>query len=308
MEQSSFSAEGKSHEEGAAFRTQPLSGPAFFSNPLSTGSARRGIGTIAGASVMSALMAAAATFGVLHFEETDSGAVSAFTTATPIATAAALETTGSMSALLSRVEPGVVTISTTAFASYGRRGVQQSEGAGTGMILTSDGTILTNAHVVAGANTIEVKVPGKDNSYTATLVGIDDNEDVAVLKIDASGLTPVTLGSSDAMNVGDPVVAIGNALALPGGPTVTTGIVSAKDRELEDSTVTLTNVMQTDAAINPGNSGGALVNSQGEVIGMNTAVSSDAQNIGFALSIDHVKTVVQKLKSGAAGPNANAAV
>ncbi len=266
---------------------------------------RHALRLVFAASAMSAITAGAATFGVLHLERIDPPANTAITAIAPIATPAALTGTSGMSELLARVEPGVVTITTQSYSSFGRRAVQQ-EGAGTGMVLTADGEILTNAHVVSGATNISVKVPGSDKTYTATIVGIDTGEDIALLKIDATGLTPVVLGSSDAIQVGDPVVAIGNALALPGGPTVTSGIVSAKDRELQDDSVNLTNVIQTDAAINPGNSGGALVNSQGQVIGMNTAVSSDAQNIGFALAIDHVQVIVKRLEASAPAGTQNA--
>lgn len=270
------------------------------SAPVAPNSKRRSVGTVLAAGMLSAVAAAGSTLGVLHF--TDGGPAVAYTS-TPITATAVSQTTTSMSALLAKVEPGVVTISTTGFSSYSRYGVQQEEGAGTGMVLTSDGVVLTNAHVVADASTISVKVPGDENkTYKAAVLGVNTERDVAVLKLtDASQLTTVTLGSSEAMQVGDPVVAIGNALALPGGPTVTTGIISAVDRSIQDDTTTLNDLFQTDAAINPGNSGGALVNSAGEVIGMNTAVSSDAQNIGFALSIDSIKDLITQLENGQGG-------
>jgi serine protease Do len=122
---------------------------------------------------------------------------------------------------------------------------------------------------------------------------------VAILKIrNASNLPTVVLGDSGRMRVGDDVVAIGNALALPGGPSVTTGIVSATDRSINDPNEQLSSLIQTDAAINPGNSGGPLVNADGEVIGMNTAVRSDAQNVGFAIAINTVKPMISSLRQG----------
>jgi len=138
------------------------------------------------------------------------------------------------------------------------------------------------------------------------LVGADPADDVALVKIKgASGLPTVQLGDSDAAKVGDDVVAIGNALALAGGPTVTEGIVSAKDRTLAGQGSDLAGLIQTDAAINPGNSGGPLVNSSGQVIGMNTAVIEDAgsngavaQNIGFAIGINRIKPLIENIRSG----------
>jgi S1-C subfamily serine protease len=176
--------------------------------------------------------------------------------------------------------------------------VEPSQGAGSGIILTGDGYVLTNNHVISGATSIRVTL-AKGETKTATLVGGDPENDIAIVKIDgASGLPAATLGRSSSLKVGEPVVAIGNALALPGGPTVTAGIVSALDRTIEDSDVRLTGLIQTDAAINPGNSGGALVNIRGEVIGMNTAIIQNSNNIGFAISIDKARPVIDDIRKG----------
>jgi putative serine protease PepD len=203
-------------------------------------------------------------------------------TAAPPA-AAALD----VKAILAKVEPSVVDI-----VSSNRRG----SGEGTGIIISSDGYVLTNAHVVDGANRVSVGVAGGSRALTATVVGADDAHDVALLKIEgASGLPAAELGRSADVNVGDDVVAIGNALGLRGDPTVTRGIVSALNRTVEN----LTGMIQTDAAINPGNSGGPLVNSAGQVIGINTAVAAQgAQNIGFAIPIDKAKSLADRLKTG----------
>jgi S1-C subfamily serine protease len=172
------------------------------------------------------------------------------------------------------------------------------EGAGTGFIVSSDGKIVTNDHVVDGAQQVQVTL-SNGTTKSAKVLGADPNADLAVLKIDGTNLPTVKLGNSDDVAVGDPVVAIGNALALQGGPTVTEGIVSALGRTIsEQNGVRLQHVIQTDAAINPGNSGGPLVDSQGRVIGINTAVAGQAQNIGFAISIDQAKQVVSDLESG----------
>lgn len=210
--------------------------------------------------------------------------------------------------VLARAQPAVVSIQTEAFVQadqfFGR--VQRVQGAGTGMVLTPDGEVLTNNHVVEGAQEIRVTFDGESEPRRADLVGADPANDVAILKIrDASGLPTVVLGSSEGLRVGDDVVAIGNALALAGGLTVTRGIVSALDRSVGDTTERLDNLIQTDTAINSGNSGGPLVNAAGEVIGVNTVVirasenGAPVENIGFAIAIDAVKTILPNLRTGA---------
>jgi serine protease Do len=212
--------------------------------------------------------------------------------------------------VLSKVEPAVVSVRTEAFQRGGLffNDVQRVRGAGTGQILTSDGDVLTNSHVVEGATTITVTLQGDKNARPADLVSRDPVADVAIVRIrDAHDLPTVKLGDSDKLQVGDGVLAIGNALDLVGGPTVTEGIVSALNRSLGDdqgSSEQLTNLIQTDAAINNGNSGGPLVNAAGEVVGMNTVViqstgsGNAVQNIGFAISINSIKPVIDQLKSG----------
>jgi len=212
---------------------------------------------------------------------------------------------GDIRSILAKVEPAVVSISTQGFSEGGFLDVVPSEGAGTGMIITPDGDVLTNAHVVAGASEIKVKLSTGERVYDATVLGGDASADVALVHIQGvSDLPTVTLGKSADLEVGDQVVAIGNALALPGGPTVTTGIVSALDRTLGSRTDMLEHLIQTDAAINPGNSGGPLANADGEVVGMNTAVIQNtgggegAQNIGFAIATDTIRPLVDDLRNG----------
>ena len=180
---------------------------------------------------------------------------------------------------------------------------QQTTGAaaGSGFIFTDDGYILTNYHVVEGATSITVSTYD-GTSYDATLIGYDESNDVAVLKIDAEGLTPVVIGDSDKLNVGDNVVAIGNPL---GELTFsqTSGIISALDREVTMSSGTSMDLIQTDCAINSGNSGGALFNMHGEVIGITNAKysssssssSASIDNIGFAIPINHVYSIVTSI-------------
>jgi S1-C subfamily serine protease len=183
------------------------------------------------------------------------------------------------------------------------------------MILTSDGEVLTNNHVVAGAGTLTVTLFGQTNPLPAHVIGTDPAQDLALVQIEhANGLPTVQLGDSNAARVGDNVLAIGNALALAGGLSVTEGIVSSKNRaltatsDLTGRSENLSGLIQTDAAINSGNSGGPLVNSSGQVIGMNTAVAEStqgnapAQNIGFAIAIDTIKPLLALLRdSGTKG-------
>ncbi|HEV3400935.1 MAG TPA: trypsin-like peptidase domain-containing protein [Acidimicrobiales bacterium] len=221
----------------------------------------------------------------------------------PTRPSSTLVQSGDIRSILAKVEPAVVSISTVGF-SRGFFDVTPREGAGTGMILTADGDVLTNAHVVSAASRIQVKLDD-GRTFDAAVVGSDDSADIALLRLQgASGLPTVEVGRSADLQVGDQVVAIGNALALPGGPTVTTGIVSALDRTIGESPRRrLEHLIQTDAAINPGNSGGPLVNVNGQVVGMNTAVIqrtgiAEAQNIGFAIASDTFQPVVDDLRRG----------
>ena len=201
--------------------------------------------------------------------------------------------------VIDAVQPGVVSLNVEGVRDT-QVGPQLIQGAGSGMVIEADGLVLTNAHVIRGARSITVTL-ADGRELPADLVGsITSTSDVALLQIrDASGLDTVTLGESSAMQVGDDVVAVGNALNLGASPTVTTGIVSALHRSItEPSGANLENLIQTDAAINPGNSGGPLVNALGQVIGVNTAVAGGAENIGFALSIDSVKPLIEVLRSG----------
>ena len=168
-------------------------------------------------------------------------------------------------------------------------------GIGTGIILQSDGYVLTNNHLIDGAESIVITLHNGE-SYPARLVGGDPNPDVAVVKIDASGLQPARPGSMESLQVGQDVIAIGHALALPGGPTVSKGVVSALGRSIETGLQdTFIDLIQTDASINPGNSGGPLVNGRGEVVGVNTASFSGGQGLNFAINIDDAMVVSRQL-------------
>src|ERR1051326_1078391 len=223
--------------------------------------------------------------------------------------------------LVSRVAPAVVTIRSTErmrasqqypFADdpmfrqfFGDRlppeqqTPQRVQGVGSGVIVNSDGYILTNHHVVDGAIDIKVELPD-NRTYTAKLVGSDPPSDLAVLKIDAKDLPTLPLGDSDKVRVGDPVLAVGNPLGI--GQTVTSGIVSAKGRQTGVSDGSFEDFLQTDAAINRGNSGGALVNTSGQLIGINSQILSPSGGnigIGFAIPVNMAKAVMdQLLKTG----------
>ncbi len=169
-----------------------------------------------------------------------------------------------------------------------------TSGAGSGVVFSDAGLIVTNHHVIDGADEIKVRLTNGDE-YGAELIASDAQSDLAVLRIDAENLTPVVLGDSDTLNVGESVIAIGNPLGSLGG-TVTEGILSAKDREITIDGQSMT-LLQTSAAINPGNSGGGLFNSKGELIGVVNAKSSgsDIEGLGFAIPINIAKSVVNDL-------------
>lgn len=188
----------------------------------------------------------------------------------------------------------------TSITSTSYWGQQTTSASGSGFILTADGYIVTNYHVIEGASSVTV-LTYDEKAYSGTIIGYDESNDLAVLKIDASGLSPVILGSSDLMNVGDTVLAIGNPL---GELTfsLTTGVVSAMEREITFSGGTVMELLQTDCAINSGNSGGALFNLYGEVIGITNAKYSGSSssgasidNIAFAIPIDSVRALIESI-------------
>ena len=253
------------------------------------------LGALVGASVAGGIVAVAG-----HTDHTTTVTATAPAAAgtpavagTPVAT-----TQNAIAALVQKAEPSVVSIHDDISQTNMFGQTQSGQAAGSGFVLSADGYIVTNNHVIDGATNITVDFHD-GSTAKATVVAHDPNSDLAVLKVDRSGLTPLPMGSSSALQVGDQLVAIGNALDLSGGPTVTTGIVSAKGRSLnEENGVELTDMIQTDTAINPGNSGGPLLNMAGQVVGINTAVAGQAQNIGFAISIDHAKSLIGPLEKG----------
>ncbi len=245
--------------------------------------------------VLSAIIAAVLTASLFAVLDDDA----AITTAAASSDAAVDEPADlDIDALLDKAQPSVVAIQTTS-GSYG--------GAGTGVVVSDEGHILTNWHVISGGGNTSV-VMSDGSSRPAELVGSFPDDDIALIKVaDTSGLVPAELGDSTSVDVGDPVVAIGNALNLGVTPSVTTGIISAKDRTISGADFHLKGLIQTDAAINPGNSGGPLIDAAGRVIGINTAILGDAQNIGFSIPIDRVKPLIEQIKEGGGDISADSA-
>jgi serine protease Do len=208
-------------------------------------------------------------------------------------------------AVAERVLPSVVNVTTNIYQASPTGQPEQGKGVGTGFIVRANGVVVTNCHVVQGASRITVSTSAATPTrYDARVIGGDCEHDLAVLKIDAQGLSPLGLGSSADLLLGQQVVAVGYALALEGGPSVTAGIVSSLDRTIQVSdpqctvcpngTRTYSQVIQTDAAINHGNSGGPLVDMSGRVVGINSAGSDTAENIGFAIAIDSAKSAISQ--------------
>lgn len=205
--------------------------------------------------------------------------------------------------VIKRVSPSVVSITANGTATNVFGKTTATQAAGTGMVISSDGLIMTNKHVVSDTNAVYAVVTSDGKTYKgAKVLARDPYNDVAFVKIDAKGLKPVSFGDSSSVVVGQNVIAIGNALGQFQN-TATTGIVSGFGRSIQagdssgGSTETLTNLIQTDAAINPGNSGGPLVTTAGEVIGMNTATAGNAQNIGFAIPVSEIKNQIKSVQA-----------
>ena len=201
-----------------------------------------------------------------------------------------------------KVSPSVVSITTKSQSASPYFGTQEEEGAGTGIIVSKDGYILTNKHVIDGASTVGVVLADGTTHTDVKVLGTDPLNDVAFLKVnDVSNLPAAELGDSTSVRIGQKVVAIGNSLGQYQN-TVTSGIISGTGRPISaqsgNSVESLTDLLQTDAAINPGNSGGPLLNLKGQVIGINTAIAQDAQGIGFSIPINSAKGILKGVLAG----------
>ena len=222
----------------------------------------------------------------------------------PVATAPSLngaEPAMNVAEVLKTIEPSVVTIT-----SITEGGTTPGRATGTGIVITSDGDILTNDHVVDGADKVSVLFAGDTEPTPAIVLAVDVGNDLALIHVDKSGLTPAVFADPSSIDIGDEVVAVGFALDLDGGPTVTRGIVSALNRTIVSGDGALDGLIQTDTAISSGNSGGPLVNTRGQVIGINTAVFQSssavaANNVGFSISVAEALPVIEELRAQANG-------
>ena len=222
----------------------------------------------------------------------------------PVATAPSsndAEPAMNVAEVLKKIQPSVVTI-----IAITEAGMNPGRATGTGVVITSDGDILTNDHVVDGADNVSVLFAGDTEPTLATVLAVDPGNDLALIHVDKTGLTPAVFADPESIDIGDEVVAVGFALDLDGGPTVTRGIVSALNRTIVSGDGALDGLIQTDTAISSGNSGGPLVNTRGQVIGINTAVfqsSSEvaANNVGFSISVAEALPVIEELRAQANG-------
>jgi putative serine protease PepD len=222
----------------------------------------------------------------------------------PVATAPSsndAEPAMNVAEVLKKIQPSVVTV-----IALTESGMDRGRGTGTGVVITSDGDILTNDHVIDGADTVFVLFAGDTEPTPATVIAVDPGNDLALLHVDQTGLTPAVFADPESIDIGDEVVAVGFALDLDGGPTVTRGIVSALNRTIVSGDGALDGLIQTDAAISSGNSGGPLVNTRGQVIGINTAVFQSsrevaANNVGFSISVAEALPVIEELRAQANG-------
>jgi serine protease Do len=277
-----------------------LDGPVADRDPRPTRQAGRGLAGLLGVRLLSAVLASTGRAAVLVASAPPATSVS------PTANTRAVNTTPDsedITAVVASARKSVVTITSNGVSSNGPFSVPTT-GVGSGLILTSNGYILTNRHVVADSQTLSVTfMDGKE--VPARIVKISDTTDLALVKVDETGLPAATIGDSNAIEVGQTAIAIGSPLGTF-TESVTKGILSATGRTItvqDEQTgrpVTLTGLLQTDAAINPGNSGGPLLDETGHVIGVNTAVSANAEGLGFAIPINEAASLIQRATGSSA--------
>jgi serine protease Do len=268
---------------------------------------RRIGGGVFATALLSAVLASGSTFAIVSVVHPGSTGSSGAAIPTPNAN---VTTTGGtttvqqedITGVVARTKDSVVTLtSEIATTRGGPFGDGTATGVGTGIILTADGYVLTNRHVAEGSQSMTATL-ADGSTYPATVVTLSETQDLALVKIDATGLKPATIGDSGAITVGQTAIAIGSPLGTF-TETVTKGSVSALDRTItvqDEQTgrpVTLSGLIQTDAAINPGNSGGPLLNSTGEVVGVNTATASTAEGIGFAIPIKEAASLIAQARA-----------
>jgi S1-C subfamily serine protease len=262
----------------------------------------RGGGSVLAAALLSAVLASGGTvlaLGTAGALERPAAPAAASTPATNAGSTqpVTVDESSATIAVAAKVSPAVVRITVTGSTDSGNNGVIPATGVGSGVVFNSNGWILTNHHVVEGGDKFDVEF--KDGRVlSGTVYGIDTLTDLAIVKVDATGLPTAAIGESDALKVGQLVVAIGSPLGTYSN-SVTSGIVSAKGRAITtNNNESLTNLIQTDAAINPGNSGGPLLDAGGNVIGINTAIAQDSNGIGFAIPIDIARPIMAQAVAG----------
>jgi putative serine protease PepD len=270
----------------------PVPAPAPRDDPPRSG---RSVRTALVAGIAGGLVGALVAAGTYTLLDDDAPATNATasSSSTPVAPSNRIATTGDIASILESAVPAIVAI-------VDDGGPRSGGAAGTGFVVSSDGVIVTNSHVVEDSDTILAHF-SDGSKREARVLGAAPSSDLAVLKVDGGNLRTIELGDSDAVQVGDDVVAIGNALALEGGLSVTRGIVSGLHRDVPTSRDDfLADLIQTDAAINPGNSGGPLVDARGHVIAINTAIANprSTENVGFAIPISQVKSLISELQEG----------
>lgn len=284
--------------------------PVAQATPREQDGGRIGVGTLIAVGVLSAVLASGSTALLVRVMVPSAQVAQATSTPAPTAapTPIAQASTGGapvvadITTIVAKAKQSVVTITADGTSTNGTDFGQPTQGVGSGVILTADGYVLTNRHVVADSQTLSVELEN-GKSYAAKVIEISSDNDLALIKVDTTGLIPARIADSSRIQVGQTAIAIGSPLGTY-TETVTRGIVSGLGRTVtvrDDTTgrpTTLTNLIQTDAAINPGNSGGPLLDASGAVIGLNTAVSTTAQGLGFAIPINDAKALIDKAGAG----------
>ena len=258
-------------------------------------SGKRGIGVVVVVAVICSVLSSFLTVVVL---KNNLGFSSSTTSGTQsISINSSGKSTNVYQAVTEKAMPSVVGITTTTISRDNMFSIAtESEGVGTGIIVDSNGYILTNSHVISDGEARSVNVLFNDgSSIDGQVLWHDAQLDLAVVKVNKTGLTPAELGDSDEVRIGDIAIAIGNPLGLELQRTVTQGIISGLDRTIKTQTATMTGLIQTDESINSGNSGGPLLNEKGQVIGINTAKTSEGESLGFAISINQAKSIIESV-------------
>ena len=264
----------------------------------------RGVGTVLATALLAAILASGSTVAIVSLVHPGSpaGAAGGATPNAAVTTSGGTTTVEQqdITAVVAAARDSVVTLTSQVSGARGPFG-GTATGVGTGIVLTADGYTLTNRHVVEGSESLTATM-ADGTEYQATVITESDKQDLALVKIDATGLKPATIGSSAGIKVGQTAIAIGSPLGTY-TETVTRGIVSALDRTItvqdegSGKPVTLKGLIQTDAAINPGNTGGPLLNSAGQVVGVNTATASSAEGLGFAIPIDEAASLISQARA-----------